>query len=230
MVVIYVTGALETSSGKHQGTFKSTKKWRLWNLRDREGEPEKKIVICVCGMTGSGKSTVAKRLAEKYGLGYFSGGNALKGLAQEEGYDSDFRGWWESPQGLKFLQQRMGNHAFDQKIDEKLLKLAERGNVVLDSWTMPWLFDCGFKIWLEASIEVRAKRVVKRDNISVEEAVKALKEKDQKTWAIYKSLYGFDLGHDLSPFNLILATDELEPDEVFHAVSLVTDRLVFGEA
>ncbi len=181
-------------------------------------------------MTGSGKSTVAKRLAAKYGLGYFSGGNALKTLAQEEGYDPDIRGWWETPQGRKFLQQRMGDPAFDKKIDKKLLELAEQGNVVFDSWTMPWLLDEGFKIWLEASPQVRARRVVKRDGISIEEAVTALREKDEKTREIYKSLYGFDLGHDLSPFDLVLATDELGPDEVFHAVSLVTDRLVFGEA
>ena len=199
-------------------------------MKNRGGEQKKKIVICISGMTGSGKSTVAKRLAAKYGLGYFSGGNALKTLAQEEGHDSDIRGWWETPQGLKFLQQRMGDPAFDKRIDEKMLELAKQGNVVLDSWTMPWLLDEGFKIWLEASPQVRAKRVVKRDGISIEEAVTAMKEKDEKTREIYKSLYGFDLGHDLSPFDLILATDELDPDEVFHAVSLVTDRLVFGEA
>lgn len=199
-------------------------------MRNLGGELKKKIVICISGMTGSGKSTIAKRLAYKYGLNYVSGGNALKGLAQEEGYDCDQRGWWETPQGLKFLQQRIGDTAFDKKIDEKLLKLAERGNVVLDSWTMPWLLDGGFKIWLEASPQIRAERVVERDGIRIEEAVKALKEKDEKTRTIYKSLYGFDLGHDFSPFNLILSTDELEPDEVFHAVRLVTDRQVFGEA
>jgi len=196
-------------------------------LKEHGGELKKKIVICISGMTGSGKSTVAKRLADKYGLDYFSGGNALKSLAQEEGYDSDLRGWWESPQGLKFLQHRMSDTTFDKKIDEKLLELAEKGDVVLDSWTMPWLFDGGFKIWLEASLQVRAKRVMARDDISDEEAVKALKEKDEKTRAIYKNLYGFALGHDLSPFNLIIATDELDSDQVFHAVSLVTDRLVF---
>ncbi len=198
-------------------------------MKNCGGELKKKIVICISGMTGSGKSTVAKRLADKYGLDYFSGGNALKNLAQEEGYNSDLRGWWESPQGLKFLQQRIGDPAFDKKIDEKLLELAERGNVVLDSWTMPWLLDGGFKIWLEASPPVRAKRIVKRDGISVQQAVKVMREKDEKTRSIYKNLYGFDLGHDLSPFNLILATDELDPEEVFQAVSLVTDRLVFGE-
>jgi cytidylate kinase len=199
-------------------------------LKNRGGKQKKKTVICISGMTGSGKSTVAKRLADKYGLGYFSGGNALKNLAQEEGYYSEMRGWWESPQGLKFIQQRIEDPAFDKKIDEKLLELAKQGDVVLDSWTMPWLFDGGFKIWLEASPEVRARRVMKRDSISVEEAVKALKEKDEKTRAIYKNLYGFNLGHDLSPFNFILATEELNSEEVFQTVRLVADHLVFGEA
>ena len=60
---------------------------------------KKKVIICISGMTGSGKSTVAKRIAQKYGLRYFSGGNALKLMAQEEGYRSDVRGWWETTDG-----------------------------------------------------------------------------------------------------------------------------------
>lgn len=193
-------------------------------------ERKKKVILCISGMTGSGKSTVAKRLAAKYELDYFSGGNALKNLAQDEGYNSQIRGWWETTQGLNFLQQRIRDSAFDKRIDKKLLELAEHGNIVLDSWTMPWLLTEGFKIWLEASPQVRAKRVVKRDGISIEVAVTALKEKDIKTRQIYKSLYGFDLGQDLSPFDLVLATDELDPDEVFQVLSLVVERLVFGNA
>ena len=191
---------------------------------------KKKVIICISGMTGSGKSTVAKRIAQKYGLRYFSGGNALKLMAQEEGYRSDVRGWWETTDGLNFLQKRITDPAFDKRIDDRLLKLANEGDVVLDSWTMPWLLDKGFKIWLEASTEVRAKRVVTRDSISFDEALNALTEKDEQTRKIYKNLYGFDLGHDLSPFDLVLATDDLEPDDVFRAITLVTDRLVFRDS
>jgi cytidylate kinase len=180
-------------------------------------------------MTGSGKSTVAKKIAEKYGLDYYSGGNAMRVLAQEEGYNSEVTGWWESAEGLKFLQQRMNNPAFDKKIDDMLLEYGKKGNVVLDSWTMPWLLDEGFKVWLEASPKVRAQRVVTRDGLSTEDAMAALVEKDAQTRKIYKNLYGFDLGLDLSPFNLILTTDDLEPEEVYYAVALVTDRLVFGK-
>ena len=191
---------------------------------------KKKVIICISGMTGSGKSTAAKRIAQKYGLRYFSGGNALKLMAQEEGYRSDVRGWWETTDGLNFLQKRITDPAFDKRIDDRLLKLANEGDVVLDSWTMPWLLEKGFKIWLEASPQVRARRVVTRDSISFEEALNALTEKDEKTKKIYKNLYGIDLGHDLSPFDLVLATDDLEPDDVFQAITLVTDRLVFRDS
>lgn len=188
---------------------------------------KQKIVICVAGFTGSGKSTLAKRLAEKYGLRHFSGGSALKTLAIEMGYKPCERGWWETEEGMRFLQQRMRDSEFDRKVDEELIRWAKRGNVVLDSWTMPWLLNEGFKVWLEASPDVRARRIVERDGISLEKAISALKERDLKTKMIYKKLYGFDLGEDFSPFDLILDTNELNADEVFQTLCMVTDsRLI----
>ena len=127
----------------------------------------KTIIICISGMAGSGKSTLAKKIAEKYGLKYCSGGDALKALAIEEGYKPLKRGWWEAEEGMRFLEKREKNLKFDEVVDKKLLELAEEGNVVLDSWTMPWLLKKGFKIWLDGSQEKRAERIAKRDGISV---------------------------------------------------------------
>lgn len=185
--------------------------------------PPKKIVICISGMAGSGKSTVAVKVAKKYSLRYFSGGDALKSLAMEMGYAPKERGWWESAEGIKFLTKRMQDPSFDKKIDERLLTWAREGNVVLDSWTMPWLFDQGFKIWLEASKEERARRISKRDKTSFKEALSALEKKETKTKIIYKKLYGFNLGEDFSPFDLVLDVNHLRPDGVFNTISLVLD-------
>lgn len=187
---------------------------------------KKKVVICLAGMTGCGKSTVAKRLAEKYGLRYVSGGSALKELAIEAGYKPKETGWWESAEGRRFLKQRVKDPAFDKRVDEKQLRMARRGNIVLDSWTMPWLHKGGFKIWLEASPNVRARRLSKRDTVSLRKALKVIREKDSLTRMIYKSLYGFYLGVDFSPFDLILDTNDLNSDEVFDTLCLVVDRLV----
>jgi cytidylate kinase len=178
-------------------------------------------------MTASGKSTVARRVAGRYDLRLYSGGDALKALAIEAGYKPLNRGWWESKEGLKFLQQRRDDPDFDTKVDIKLLEYAKKGKVVLDSWTMPWLFDNGFNIWIDASKEVRVKRLAKRDNLSLSEALRILEEKEETTKQIYKKLYGFSLGEDFSPFELIMDTNKLDADEVFQVVSVVIDRLVF---
>lgn len=189
----------------------------------------KLLIICICGMTGSGKSTLAKRLAEKYGLEYYSGGDALKALALEKNHKPVERGWWESEEGLLFLEKREKNLEFDKAVDKELLEIAKQGNVILDSWTMPWLLKGGFKIWLEASPRKRAERVAKRDNITVKEALKALRKKEEKTKSVYRKLYGFKLGEDFTPFHLILDTDNLSAEEVFQVLSLVLDKLVFGK-
>jgi len=188
---------------------------------------KKPIVISICGMAGTGKSTVSKRLAEKYGLKYISGGDALKTLALEEGYEVEGRGWWETDNGRKFLKQRMENPQFDKKIDEQLIKWAGRENVILDSWTMPWLVKKGFKIWLDASTKRRAKRIAKRDGVGVGEALQALKSKEEKTNKIYKKLYGFKLGEDFTPFHLILDTNHLNAEEVFQTLCTVIDNMIF---
>jgi cytidylate kinase len=187
---------------------------------------EKSIVICISGMAGTGKSTLAKKLAKKHRLKYYSGGDALKALAAEEGYNSSSSGWWESPEGLSFLEKREKNLKFDKAVDDKLLEYAQRGNVLLDSWTIPWLLKTGFKIWLLASIEKRAERVAKRDKITVKDALQILKEKEARTKAIYKKLYGFNLGEDFAPFHLVLDTDNLNAKEVFQVLCMVIDNVV----
>jgi cytidylate kinase len=188
----------------------------------------KKTVICISGLAGTGKSTLSKKLAEKYHLRYYSGGDVLKELAKQEGYDVSVQGWWESPQGLNFLNERGNDPKFDKAVDDKLLEYAQQGNILLDSWTMPWLLQGGFKIWLEASFEKRAARVAIRDGMTTAQALEVLKEKEARTKAIYKALYGFVLGEDFKPFDFVLDTDNLSADEVFVVLCRVIDNVVLS--
>ena len=190
---------------------------------------KRNVVICISGMAGTGKSTLAKKLAQKYGLRYYSGGDALRALATAEGYQSSSNGWWESTEGLSFLEERKKNPRFDKVVDEKLLEYAAQGTVLLDSWTMPWLIKDGFKIWLAASVEKQAERIAQRDHMTIPEALQALKEKESCTKSIYKELYGFSLGEDFTPFNFILDTDALSAEEVFQILCQVIDSVVLGK-
>lgn len=181
--------------------------------------------IILTGMAGSGKSTVGKLIAKKYNFEFFCGGDALKQFAKEQGYKITGDDWWETPEGMKFLNQRMKDKSFDKKIDEILIERAKQGKVVITSWALPWLFKDGFKIWLSASYEARAKRIVERDGIKYEEALKAVKERDQTNIKLYKKLYNYNLASDLTPFDLIINTDLFLADKVFEiadkAISLL---------
>jgi len=188
----------------------------------------KPLILCISGMAGTGKSTLSKKIAETYNLKCYSGGDALKELAKEAGYEITGEGWWESLEGLAFLERRVSDPQFDKEVDRKLLAYAKLGDVLLDSWTMPWLLKDGFKIWLMASFDKRAARVAERDKMSFEQAYAVLKEKEAQTKAIYKKLYGFNLGEDFVPFNFILDTDNLNADQVFAVLCRVIDNAVCG--
>jgi cytidylate kinase len=190
----------------------------------------KKVVICIAGLTACGKSTAAKKLAEKFNLKYASGGTALKELALKTGYKAQEKGWWEAAEGMRFLEQRSQDSRFDQQIDNELLKLADHGNIIMDSWTMPWLYKKGFKIWLEVSPAERARRLMGRDGIGVEDARQTIKRKDGKTKEIYERIYGFKIGEDYSPFDLILDSERLSGEEVFDVLCFVVERLVLKQS
>lgn len=192
--------------------------------------PDKGVVICIAGLTACGKSTAARKLAERFSLKYASGGIALKELALKMGYKPKEKGWWEAAEGMRFLQQRSRDSRFDKQIDNELLELANHGNIIMDSWTMPWLCKEGFKIWLEVSPEERARRLMGRDSIDIEEARKIIKAKDGRTKEIYERIYGFKIGEDYSPFDLILDSEHLSAEEVFDVLHFVVERLVLKQS
>ena len=52
--------------------------------------------IVISGPPAVGKTTVAKGLAEEFNLQYLSGGDVLKEMAKEQGFDSDGDDWWDT--------------------------------------------------------------------------------------------------------------------------------------
>jgi cytidylate kinase len=170
--------------------------------------------IVISGPPAVGKTTVAKGLAEEFNLNYLSGGDVLKELAKEEGFTVDGDDWWDTEEGMKFLAQRETNSQFDKRVDKKLIELFKNGGMVITSYTLPWLVEDGIKIWLDASHDSSSKRMQNRDNMSPKEAYLITKERYDKNKALYKKLYHFDFGEDVSVFDAIINTDNLNADEV----------------
>ena len=170
--------------------------------------------IIISGPPAIGKTTIAKGLAKEFGLVYLSGGDILKELAKDEGFEVKGNDWWDTQGGMNFLSQRQKNSEFDKKVDDKLKKLFSKGEVVITSYTLPWLVDGGIKIWLSGSKENSAQRMINRDNLSETDALEIVQKRYNENKIIYKTLYGFEFGDDLSVFDKIIETDDLNAEQV----------------
>ena len=161
--------------------------------------------IVISGPPAVGKTTVAKGLAKEFNLQYLSGGDVLKEMAKEQGFDSDGDDWWDTKEGLKFLKQ---------------------GGMVITSYTLPWLIEDGIKIWLEGSHASSTKRMQTRDNMSSENAYEITKSRFDKNKALYKKLYGFSFGDDKAVFDVIINTDNLSANQVIDVTTETVRKLL----
>ena len=181
--------------------------------------------IIISGPPAIGKTTIAKAITEEFGLTHLSGGDILKELAEEEGFKTGGDDWWDTQEGMNFLSQRQENSEFDKKVDDKLKKYFLDGNVVITSYTLPWLIEGGVKIWLEGSKENSAQRMTTRDNLSKDNALEIVQKRYQENKKIYKVLYGFEFGEDLSVFDKIIETDGLNASQVLDIAKTVVRKL-----
>ncbi|NDB32785.1 MAG: cytidylate kinase [Nitrososphaeria archaeon] len=170
--------------------------------------------IIISGPPAIGKTTISKGLAKEFGLQSLSGGDVLKELAQDQGFQTKGDDWWDTPEGMTFLNQRKDNYEFDKKVDQKLVEIFQKGGVVITSYTLPWLVKGGIKIWLGGSKQNSAKRMQTRDNMDMENALSIVKTRFDENKSLYKKLYGFDFGDDLSVFDVVINTDGLDAQGV----------------
>ena len=108
------------------------------------------VVVIVSGLSAVGKSTIAKNLAQRFALRYYCGGDVLKEMAIEHGFSSRGTDWWDTTEGMRFMQARMANSDFDRSVDRRLADLAKKDNAIISSYPLPWLLNEGVKIWLKA--------------------------------------------------------------------------------
>jgi CMP/dCMP kinase len=168
----------------------------------------------MCGMPAVGKTTVTRIIASKLEVPLVGGGDILKEIALEQGYHATGDDWWDTAEGMRFLEKRKGSSKFDKEVDARLLKKVDRGNVVITSYTLPWLAKKGIKVWLSASPASRAVRMAKRDTSTPEESMKVIVKRDEENYLLYKNLYKIEFGRDLSPFQLVVGTDGVPADKV----------------
>ena len=186
-------------------------------MRAGDSNKVRTFSIIVSGWPAVGKTTVAAELADEFGLRIYNGGDILKEIATNMGYQTTGTDWWDSEEGRCFMRRRRSDPTCDREVDNKLKEIIKSGNAVITSYTLPWLVKnkC-VKLWLQGSSRNRAKRMANRDRITYGKAAEIVRERDFQNRLIYEDLYGFEFGKDLSVFDFSLNTDILDLSSLIH--------------
>lgn len=173
-----------------------------------------KKIICVSGLAGSGKSTQADLLGKYFKLNIVHSSRLLREFNKEDVRTS---GWWEKKEARNFMKKRLNDLRIDRAFDKYLIKVVKKKPSINDSWTLPWLLkdEEACSIYLLASQQSRAERIAERDKIPVQQALEAVKKRDEENVKIYFNLYNYRIDRDLDKFDLVVKTDNLSIKQIF---------------
>jgi cytidylate kinase len=170
------------------------------------------LLIAISGDHGAGKSTVARELARRLGLGYLSAGEIFRRMAEERGMSLE-----------EFSEYVEKHPEVDREIDRRLAEAG--GEVVVDGRLAGWMVrGADLRILLTAPLEVRVRRIAEREGRRVEEVRKETLVRERSERKRFKELYGIDID-DLSVFDLVINTSRLGVEEEVE----VLERLARGK-
>lgn len=183
---------------------------QIKDIKKNEDQTDRKMSIVISGWPAVGKTTIAENLAKDFNLKLWNGGDILKMMAYERGYSSSLNhDWWDKEEAAKFMKERNNNPNFDREVDNRLIELVKEGNVVITSYTLPWISDATVNFWLQGSVDNRSKRMSMRDKIDINTAKKIVQRRDVENKLIYQKLYQFEFGEKLDVFDFAMNTDIL---------------------
>lgn len=158
---------------------------------------KKGITITVSGKTGVGKTVISKTLAKIFKLKHVSAGDIFRAEAKRRKLALEEFSKIREPE-------------IDIELDKRTLELAKKGNVVLNGRLTGWVAgdNADIRIWVKAPMRLKAKRVAKRDKLTIKEAKEKIKKRDEYDAKVYKKLYGIDI-NDTSIYNLIITNGDI---------------------
>ncbi|MBN2737547.1 MAG: cytidylate kinase family protein [Spirochaetales bacterium] len=140
-----------------------------------------KLTIAISGKSGCGNTTVSRLVAEKLGLKFIN--YTFHNMAEEKAMDF-----------FELCEKAEHDSRYDLFLDQRLKDLAAPGQCVLGSRLAIWLLDkADIKIYLEGSVDLRVKRIAKREEKSYEQALDETKKRDKRDRERYMKLYNIDV-------------------------------------
>ncbi|MBU0598335.1 cytidylate kinase family protein [Patescibacteria group bacterium] len=186
------------------------------------------MIISLSGKPGSGKSTVAKKLAKDLGYERYYMGRMFREAAKKRGLSL-----------LEFLKWAETDERGDKEFDKIVTQLGQtKDNLVIESRTAFHFIPHSLKIFLDIKEEEGAKRIwlslqvqgqqtrnEDKNLKSYEDVLKSIKDRIRSETVRYQNIYGlniFNKGH----YDLFLDTTHLDKDKEYKQVyKFVQERL-----
>ncbi len=171
-------------------------------------------IITITGDLASGKSLVARKMANEIGAEYFSTGLIQRAIAAKYGMST-----------LELNKYSESHAEIDQEIDDRVRMLSDSEcELVVDS-RMAWHFlPNSFKVYLSTNIVRAAERVIADTERSSEpvykdrnDAMLKLQERKRSENKRYLQLYNADCSK-LSNFNIVVDTTYSVPDDTIGTI------------
>ncbi len=165
--------------------------------------------ITISGTPGSGKSTVAKKLAEKLGLRHFSAGDFQRDLAKEKGITP-----------LELAKMAEADPEIDKKTDSWAEAVGQADdNFVMDSRLAFNFIPDSVKIFLDVSEDEAARRIYhdmrpeEKENTTQGATYESIKKREESEKKRYQQYYGIDYTKP-GNYDLVIDTTEVPVAEV----------------
>ncbi len=167
-------------------------------------------IITISGLPGAGTTTIAKLLEKKLGLKYVYSGDIFRKMAKK----------------YNMSLEEFGNYCerhkeVDEQLDKYQLEILQKGNAIVEGRIAGWLAHrnhiASTKVLLEADLETRAGRIVKREKGDFEKRKKEILKRENSEATRYKKYYNIDLD-DTSIYDLVVNSSDKTPDEIVEII------------
>ena len=170
------------------------------------------MIISISGFHGTGKSTIAKLIAENLGILYYSTGQAFRNLAKENNMSLE--------EYTNFVEEHPD---IDKELDNRVVNMAKKGSIIIDSQLSGHLLKsiADFKIHLTCPLKIRVKRMTARDQSSYDAKLKETTLREESELKRFNKLYNIDLSDNdfiQNFYDLIIDTERLSIEEVLQII------------
>ncbi len=162
----------------------------------------RQLRVAISGKSGCGNTTVSTLLAKTLGISLIN--YTFRQLAQEKGLTLP-----------EVLEKAKADDSYDIYVDNHQVELARKESCVLGSRLAIWMLkEADAKVYLLASDELRASRILKREGGDLQQIKDFTAMRDAQDTSRYKKLYNIDNNDYASVADIIIDTSCNVPEQI----------------